>query len=177
LDLALAIANAGVASMFLQAGSAKIVRADISAKALAEVLPVRPESLRWMAKVTAIVEIATVFAVVAPPVRPAGLLLVGLLGVVFAGLGLAGVLVGSSEPCGCFGAQNEKPLGMANVLTGLAFVAVAAVSLWSGVGDELFTAVVALLTTVFSAIWLIVANRNQLLRIIGNVRNREEPAG
>lgn len=163
--------------MFLQAGSAKIVRPDISAKALAEVLPLRPGSLRWMTRVTAIVEVATVFAVVTPPVRPAGLVLVGLLGVAFAALGLAGMLTGSSEPCGCFGAQNEKPLGMANVLSGLVFAAVAAASLWSGVGDESFTAAVALLTTVFSAVWLIVANRSQLLRIVDNVRNREEPAG
>nr|WP_163506428.1 MauE/DoxX family redox-associated membrane protein [Fodinicola acaciae] len=163
--------------MFLQAGAAKIVRPGISAKALAEVLPLRAESLRWLTKLTAVAELATVLAVVLPPVRPAGLVLAGTLGLLFAVLGLAGLVTGSSEPCGCFGTQNGKPLGMANVLTGLVFVVVSAVSLWMGAYDETFVATTALLTTVFSAGWLMWANRGHLLRIIDNVRNREEPAG
>ncbi|MFG3154682.1 MauE/DoxX family redox-associated membrane protein [Streptomyces sp. NPDC048219] len=150
--------NAGVAAVLLRAAAAKTVGPSVAASALQELTGGRRRPADIVVRMVALLEVATLVLLIAPATRPVGYGAVAVLGLSFAALGAAGLLRGSDRPCGCFGVDNDKPLGTANVITGLAFAAVALTGLLAG-PDAGSAATAATLTSAVSSGWLLVTHR------------------
>lgn len=143
------------AAVFLNAGVAKLVSPDRLRTALAEL----GASIGAAARVTALRAFAVAELVVAvcllPTALRTGAAVAGsALGLCFCAVGALGLLSGSKEPCGCFGASGQRPFGWANIGVGIGLAAVAPLNLISnassapGAGNSAgleITAVAALL--------------------------------
>ncbi len=122
-------ADVVAATILLYAASTKLVAPD----ALARVLH-RLTNSPALSSAATVRTVGTIEAVVAllllfePSRLPASALLV-LLGLSFAALGTVGWVRKLDEPCGCFGAASQQPLGVRNVLLGLLFAVVGAANL------------------------------------------------
>ncbi|GAA1349548.1 MauE/DoxX family redox-associated membrane protein [Streptomyces beijiangensis] len=160
VDVTMIIVNAGVAAVFLRAAAAKAASPGVAASAVQELLGGRPRPSDAAVRLVAVLELATVALLVVPGTRVVGYVITGVLGVLFAGMGTAGKLRGSDRPCGCFGIAESKPLGTANIVSGLLFVAVAVAGLLgpdaAGAGS---TATTAVLTSAVSSSWLLATHR------------------
>ncbi|MFJ8544420.1 MauE/DoxX family redox-associated membrane protein [Streptomyces sp. NPDC093586] len=154
----MSLVNAGVAAVLLRAAAAKIVGPAVAASALQELAGGRLRPPDGVVRLVALLELATLVLLVSPTARPVGYGAVAVLGLSFAALGAAGRLRGSDRPCGCFGVDNDKPLGAANMITGLAFAAVALVGLLA-TPDAGSAATAATLTSAVSSGWLLVTHR------------------
>ncbi|MFC9627471.1 MauE/DoxX family redox-associated membrane protein [Streptomyces sp. NPDC056930] len=152
------LVNAGVAAVFLRAAAAKTVSPGVAASAVQELLGGRLRPSDNAVRLVAILELAAVALLVIPSVRAVGYVTTGVLGVLFAVMGMTGKIRGSDRPCGCFGIADSKPLGTANIVSGLAFVAVAVAGLL-GPAAAGTAAMTALLTSAVSSGWLLVTHR------------------
>lgn len=120
------------AAVFLNAGVAKLVAPDRLRTALAELAT----GIGRVAGVTALRAFAVAELVVAacllpPAIAAAAAVAASALGLCFCVVGVLGLLSGSKEPCGCFGASGQRPLGWTNIGVGLALAAVAPLNLIS----------------------------------------------
>jgi hypothetical protein len=172
-------------SLLLRAGAAKIVNPAVSATALAEVLSTRyraagryPPHLKLIRAVAA-TEMVAAIAVVLPATRLPDQILVGGLGLSFLALGAVGKVRGSSEPCGCFGVNSARPLGMTNMLLGLVLLAVAVLNgiVYRPGDTETEVTGTALVAVIISIGWLFVTHRAHIGTVIGNVFKEAESAG
>ncbi|MFF1910646.1 MauE/DoxX family redox-associated membrane protein [Streptomyces sp. NPDC058239] len=153
------LVNAGVAAVFLRAAAAKTVGPGVAASAVQELLGGRLRPSDNAVRLVAILELATVALLVIPSGRAVGYATTGVLGVLFAVMGMTGKLRGSDRPCGCFGIADSKPLGTANIVSGLVFVAVAVAGLLGPAAGGGTAAMTAVLTSAVSSGWLLVTHR------------------
>jgi hypothetical protein len=168
--------NAAVIVLLLRAAPPKLVAPSLTAAAVGELRsPRRPPPVSLIRSV-AVLELATALAVAIPALRLPAQSTVALLGLLFLGAGTLGMVRGSRRPCGCFGAPSTTPLGIVNVLLGIAFLAAA----WLNVavrdldGAGTMSTAAALSAVIASAGWLIVANRGRAATVIRNIRARSE---
>jgi len=111
------------AAILLNASVSKGVSPSRLAAAMAELVPsIRILHRPGISRGLAIEEAVTVVLLVWSPrsVVVPGLVLV--LGGFFLAAGIGGRLRGSREPCGCFGALREAPMGWANAGMGIGFI-------------------------------------------------------
>jgi hypothetical protein len=168
--------NASVMVLLLRAAPAKLVAPSLTAAALGELRPHRRPPPVGLIRFVAVLELATALAVAIPASRLPAQSTVAILGVLFLGAGTLGMVRGGRKPCGCFGATSTSPLGVVNVLFGIAFLAAAWLNIVVRDLDDAGTTSTdaALLAIIASAAWLIVANREQAASVIRNVRSRSE---
>jgi hypothetical protein len=168
--------NASVIVLLLRAAPAKLVAPSLTAAALGELRSSRRPPPNNLIRFVAVLELVTALAVAIPVLRLPAQSTVALLGLLFLGAGALGMVRGSRRPCGCFGAAGTTPLGIVNVLFGVAFVAAAWLNVVVRDLDSAGTMSgnAALVAVIASAGWLIVANRKQVATVIRNVRSRSE---
>ncbi|MFI7080554.1 MauE/DoxX family redox-associated membrane protein [Micromonospora sp. NPDC049903] len=127
-ELVLVIVNSVVAATLVQAGLSKVVTPGQLRQALTEVgVPPSAASygaVRGYAGIECLAGVALLLAVT----RPVGIVLVATTGLAITALGLLGLLRGSAQPCGCLGDPDGRPLGLPNVVIGVALVAAAVVN-------------------------------------------------
>jgi hypothetical protein len=121
--------NAIVASTLLLAASAKLVSPLALSRSLTQVTGRAALSSREVVRGIGILEAAIALGVLIEPVRPTSAVLLAVLGLSFLALGIAGRVRDANEPCGCFGAASQRPLGYQNVGLGLVICAVGVANL------------------------------------------------
>lgn len=175
-DALLVGADAAAAALLVRAGTAKAVAPALGAAAVGELLPGRrgrrpvPTAL---VRALAAVEMAVALALAVPVLRGPAHLPVLLLGIVFTGAGILGMSRGSTRPCGCFGADSTRPLGVGNVLMGIAILADGVTALrphgagWAPGGSS--SGRVAALTVIVTCCWLLCSYRGHAYRVVGNL--------
>jgi hypothetical protein len=123
----LTVGDVLVAGLLLVTGAAKLVAPAQPILALRELGPrLARLATRRTVRAAASVEAVSVVLLVVPATRLAGAVVVGLLGLAFAGLGVLGARGGGTASCGCLGAARGRPLGPANVVVGATLVLVSA---------------------------------------------------
>lgn len=166
-DWVLAAGNALAAGVLINAGIAKMIAPGPVLRAAAEVLsaPLRADEL--FVRGFGAVELAVAAALLAWPARVSAAIATAMLGICFAAAGLAGILRGSSVPCGCFGGVSPKPLGWANIALGIALAAAWPVNVLAGqpagAGYSLRTALLSSIASAVLCLWL---NRRLITRVL-----------
>lgn len=122
--------NAIVASILLLAASAKLVSPLALSRSLMQVTGRSTLSSREVVRGIGVLEAAIALGVLIEPVRPTAAVLLAVLGLSFLALGIAGRVRDADEPCGCFGATSQQPLGYQNVWLGLVVGAVGVANLF-----------------------------------------------
>ncbi|GAQ55218.1 hypothetical protein [Streptomyces acidiscabies] len=102
-------------------------------------------------------------------------MLLVVFGALFAGARILGLVRGSTEPCGCFGAGSSRPLGVSNVLMGAAVLATGAWALRTPGADTAQEAV-ALLAVACTAGSLLYSHRRHAYTVAGNLLKQSESA-
>ncbi len=125
---AMTVANAVVAGIFVNAAFAKLAQPDRLRQSLTTT--VGGNWGRAVIRVAALAELLTALLLLIPSLRPAAAFACGVFGVTFVGLGLLGMRVRNAPSCGCFGAFSERPLGFANIVLGVLFIAVFPANVW-----------------------------------------------
>jgi hypothetical protein len=119
-----------VASLLLVAAVNKLAAPHVMATAVEELLPRRlPLPSALGVRAFAIGEILVATLLLVPQTRVVGGYLACALGVAFAAAGLLGALKATTTSCGCLGGLGDKPLGVRNILAGLAVIAAALVAI------------------------------------------------
>lgn len=111
--------NAVAASILLIAASAKLVSPDPLSRSLLRLTGRSAMSSRRVVRAIGVVEAVVALGVLVEPIRLTASVLLGLLGAVFIGVGITGRVRRVDEPCGCFGATSQQPLGKQNIALGL----------------------------------------------------------
>ncbi|MGI8665698.1 MAG: MauE/DoxX family redox-associated membrane protein [Jatrophihabitans sp.] len=121
--------NAVAASILLFAAFAKLASPQILSRTLLRLTDRPAMSSREVVRAVGLVEAAAAFGLLVEPARrTAGLVLV-LLGIAFVSLGVIGRIRKVDEPCGCFGAASQQPLGYQNIVLGALIGAAGAANL------------------------------------------------
>ncbi|MFJ6854154.1 MauE/DoxX family redox-associated membrane protein [Streptomyces sp. NPDC091271] len=155
------LVNAGVAAVFLRSAAAKAVSPGVAAAAVHELLGGRLRPADNVVRLVALIEVVTVVLLVAPGARAVAHVITGVLGLLFIVMGTAGKVRGSDRPCGCFGIADSKPLGTANIVSGLVFAAVAVIGLaWPASDGHGGAAETAVLASAVSSGWLLFTHRH-----------------
>jgi len=126
-ELALGVATAAAAAVFLCAGLGKLAVPGPAARAIAELLEFGPRPAGVLVRATGVLEAATGVALVVPATRPVGVPAAGVLGAGFILLGVVARMQRVSASCGCFGSAQGHPFGLRNAVYGAALLAVAVV--------------------------------------------------
>lgn len=121
--------NAIVASILLLAASAKLVSPLALSRSLMQVTGRSALSSSTVVRAIGVLEAAIALGVLIAPVRQTAAVLLAMLGLSFLALGIAGRLRDADEPCGCFGATSQQPLGYQNIGLGLVVGAVGVANL------------------------------------------------
>jgi hypothetical protein len=169
--------DAVIAAQLVRSSALKAVTPDLTADALAELSRGRWRPSGTAMRAVAGIELAAALAITAPSLRVAAWVITGMLGICFIGLGAAGLLKGSTRPCGCFGAESDRPLGVPSVLAGSALLALAAVNI-ADAGDAEMAgahAGVALVAAVISLAWTLAAHRRQAMAIVNRFARSASP--
>ncbi|MDQ1018611.1 MauE/DoxX family redox-associated membrane protein [Streptomyces afghaniensis] len=179
-DALLVCADAVVVALLVRGGAAKIVAPALGAAAAGELRPGRGPVPAAVIRALAVVEIAVAVAMALPSLRGPAHVPMAALGLLFAGAGILGLLRGSTEPCGCFGADSTRPLGAGNVLMGVAVLAAAVSGLWVHGVDPSRTdsasAGVAGLGAIVTGGWLLYSHRKHVHTVVGNLIKQPESA-
>ncbi|MEU1102846.1 MULTISPECIES: MauE/DoxX family redox-associated membrane protein [Streptomyces] len=179
-DALLVCADAVAVALLVRGGAAKLVAPSLAAAAAGELRPGRGPVPAAVIRALAVVEITVAVAMALPSLRGPVHVPLAALGVLFAGAGILGLLRGSTEPCGCFGADSTSPLGVSNVVMGVAILAAAVSSLWvHGVGTSQTgsaSAGVAGLGAIVTGGWLLHSHRKRAYTVLGNLLKQPEPA-
>ena len=170
--------GAVLAGTLLCAGAAKMAVPVHLGRALGGLLPaLGPRAVRLVRAVAA-AEIATAVALSVPAARGIGATAAAVLGAAFAIVG--GVAAGrrTDSPCGCFGRARGNPLGVRNVVFGLAVVAGAALLLTDRSGGwsdhDGLPALAAAAVTLLLAGWLYRDMIRDLCRPVSRTRPTAE---
>jgi hypothetical protein len=169
--------DAVIAALLVRSSALKAVTPDLTADALAELSRGRWRPSGMVMRAVAGTELAAALAITVPSLRVAAWVITGTLGMCFVVLGTAGLLTGSTRPCGCFGAESDRPLGMPSMLAGSALLTLAAVNI-ADPGDAEMTgahAGVALVAAVISLAWTLAAHHREATAIIDRFGRRASP--
>jgi len=164
--------DAVIAALLIRSSALKAVTPDLIADALAELSRGRWRPSSMAMRAVAGIELAAALAITAPSLRVVAWVITGLLGICFVVLGAAGLLTGSTQPCGCFGAESDRPLGVPSVLAGTALLTLAAINIVDA-GDAEMTGAhvgVALVAAVISLTWTLAAHRREAMAMINTGR-------
>jgi Methylamine utilisation protein MauE len=167
-----------LAGTLLCAGAAKTAVPAHLGRALGGLLPAVGARAVPLVRVVAAAEIATAVALSVPAAREVGATAAAVLGAAFAIVGAIAAGRRTGSPCGCFGRAQGKPLGVRNVVFGLAVVAGAALLLtdpsggWSG--HEGLPALGAATVTLLLAGWLYRDMIRDLCRPVSRTRRTAE---
>lgn len=128
--------NAAAATTLIVAAIAKLVSPTGMRVAVGELL----RSPRWFptnrgVRVFAACELIVAGLLCATATRVVGGCLAACLGALFAAAGAMGIVRGATASCGCLGSYENKPLGVRNIVIGVAMVAVAPVNILVSVGS------------------------------------------
>jgi hypothetical protein len=176
-SLSLAGCDALAAAVLLRSSALKAASPQVAGDALSELIPRLRRPVRTIVLLAAWAELVAALAITAPHLRLAAWVLTGLLGSCFAALGTAGLVKESTRPCGCFGAGSDRPLGWMSLLTGVAILALAVVSI-AGRRDALTVtahAGTAAAAAVIALTWTMANHRRQAVQIIARMRHRPAP--
>jgi hypothetical protein len=121
--------NAVAASILFFASSAKLVAPQALSRSLLRLTGRPAMSSREVVRAIGVVEALIALGVLIEPIRMTASVLLGLLGLSFIALGVAGRVGKVDEPCGCFGAASQQPLGNQNIALGLVVGIVGAANL------------------------------------------------
>jgi len=166
-DRPLLVGEALAASILLRAAAAKLVVPTTAAAAVGELLR-RPMATRFI-RCVAITELITVLLFAVPPLLGLAQVLVGLLGAMFVGVGLAGLLRHTTRPCGCFGAESKRPLGSLSIASGMFLVVVSTLVLYA-TPAHYSTNAPAALTALVSMGWLLTTHRSSFRTVVANAK-------
>jgi hypothetical protein len=122
-------ADAVAAAILLFAACAKLVSPVALSRSLRQMTDARALSSPATARAVGLAEAAVAFGLLIESVRLAASGLLCLLGLSFVALGTLGRLRKVNEPCGCFGAASQQPLGIQNIVLGLLLAAVGVANL------------------------------------------------
>ncbi|MGC4893997.1 MauE/DoxX family redox-associated membrane protein [Micromonospora sp. DT31] len=111
-----------VSAVLVCSGLGKLATPRHARQLFMALLPVRRGTALSLVRAVAAVEAVVGAALLVPAGRPAAAAATAALGAGFAAAGLAGRQRGTTLPCGCFGRPEGRPLGVRNVLIGLALV-------------------------------------------------------
>lgn len=169
----LAVFDASVAAVLINAGVTKMVSPAPLLRAYAEVLA----APRWLGEPLVRgfggTELAVAVALLVLPARLPATIATTMLGVYFATAGMVGVLRRSSVPCGCFGGSSRQPLGWVNVALGATLAVVWPVNLLAGhrptPGYSAAAVLLASITATVLCLWL---NRRLITRLLPASRAR-----
>lgn len=148
-------AGALLAGMLLCAGMAKIAVPSHLARAITGLAPALSDRSIPVARLVGVAEAGVALALSIPVTRAVGVIFGIALGVLFAAAGAIAAMRGLDSPCGCFGRPGGRPLGIRNVVFGIAVVGFSLALLGDGTGGwaasdglpMLGTAAVAVLLT------------------------------
>lgn len=131
IESASAIAmNALVATLLINSGAAKLVSPGGLRAAVRELFPVFGAAVtNGLIRAAAILEIVVAAGLLVQPSRLPAAVLLTPLAIAFILLGGAGAIRGSTTACGCFGGNSDRPLGLGNLLIGLALLPVVVLNL------------------------------------------------
>lgn len=163
--------DALIAALLVRSSALKAVTPDRTADALAELSRGRWRPSGMVMRAVAGTELAAALAITAPSLRIAAWVITGMLGMCFLVLGAAGLLKGSTQPCGCFGAESDRPLGVPSVLAGSVFLTLAVVNI-ADAGDAEMAgahAGVALVAAIILLAWTLAAHRREAAAIISRL--------
>jgi Methylamine utilisation protein MauE len=166
-------------ALLLRSSALKAASPHVTADALAEVFPrLSGRPLSRNVRLAAGIELLAALAITAPHLRLAAWVLAGLLGACFAALGTVGLVRGSTRPCGCFGADGDRPLGWMSMLTGAALLALAVVSVADRRDALTVTAHAgtAAAAAVIALAWTLASHRKEAVQVVGYMRYRSAPA-
>jgi hypothetical protein len=130
LDVVVAL----LAGTLLCAGMAKLAVPSHLSRAIGELIPAAGVRAVVLARVVAVAEVGTAFALSIPPARPVGASAGVLLGATFAAAGILASSRGLGTPCGCFGRPEGRSLGARNVAFGILLAGSSALLLRVGSG-------------------------------------------
>lgn len=126
-------ADAVVATVLLYAALAKLAAPAPLGRSLLKLTNssrlAGPEAVRAIGVIEALVAVG----LLVEPVRTSASGLLILLGLAFISLGISGRARHIDEPCGCFGAASQQPLGNQNIVLGVLIAIVGALNLASSV--------------------------------------------
>lgn len=112
-------ANAVAAAVLLFAASAKLVAPDVLGRSLLRLTGRPALAGRGPVRAIGVLELVLALGLLVEPVRLAVSGLVVLLGLIFIVAGIAARVRKVDEPCGCFGALSQQPMGYQNIGLGL----------------------------------------------------------
>lgn len=161
----LIVVNAVVAAVLVNSGVVKLVSPAPLRRALREVAPVAGGRVTDTAvRAAASLELLAAGGLLAAATRvPAAVVIAGL-GASFALLGAIGLARGSTTACGCFGRSSNQPLGLTNILVGLALLAVLPLNgLAVDASEPAVVVLLAALGTLLLCLWL---NRDLLRQLL-----------
>lgn len=162
----LAGTNALAASTVLTAGLGKQVSPEPVGRALSEIVPgIGRASMTAVLRGFAAAEIVIATMLLVGAARMPAAFLTSVLGVSFVAIGLRGLSVRSSVPCGCFGSSSRRPLGWANVGVGLALTLAGPVNVWLAPGAE-YQASALLMASIASIALCLFVNRHLILQLV-----------
>lgn len=164
----LAVFDASASAVLINAGVAKLIAPRPLLRASAEVLAVRHRGIgEPLVRGFGATELTVAVALLVLPARLPAAIAATMLGGCFALIGIAGVLRGSSVPCGCFGGATRQPLGWANVGLGVALAVVWPVNVLAGqLPAQGYSAATALLGSIASAALCLWLNRRLITAIL-----------
>lgn len=121
--------NAVAASVLLFASFTKLVSPDALGRSLLRLTNRQTLSSVEVVRTIGVGEAVIATALLIEPARLTASLLLGLLGLSFMALGITGRIRKVDEPCGCFGAASQQPLGNQNIVLGVLIAAIGAINL------------------------------------------------
>lgn len=122
--------NAMVATLLINSGAAKLVSPGGLRAAVRELFPLFGGAVtNSLVRAAAILEIVVAAGLLVEPSRLPAAVLLAPLAITFTVLGGAGAIRGSTTACGCFGTNSDRPLGLGNLLIGLALLPVVVLNL------------------------------------------------
>jgi hypothetical protein len=119
-------AACAAAAVLVFSGAAKQGASGPASRALSSLAPSLAPWATKAVRAIATIELLTGAGLLVPQTQRPAAVSLAALGVIFAGVGVAGLLTKAQLPCGCFGSASGHPFGARNILAGAAFVAAAA---------------------------------------------------
>jgi uncharacterized membrane protein YphA (DoxX/SURF4 family) len=165
-----------IAALLINAGIAKMVSPGRFRQALRELVPgVGYRVGVDLPRIVAGVEVVAAVGLLVSVSRPWAAVVVATLGAGFILLGTAGWMRRSAAPCGCFGLDTDKPLGLINVAFGIALISLGSMGGLIEV-DEQYSARALVLTSIGSVALCLWLKRRLVVRLLipSRAMNRSE---
>ena len=153
-----------LAAAVLCAGLAKLAVPAATRVAVMELITCSARVASFAVRSLALAEIASAGALLSTAGRRPGAAALMVLGLLFAGAGLAGRVKHATAPCGCYGGLGGSPLGSRNIVLGLLAAVMGGLLGWfSGKGVAAQPAMLAALTAILMCLLVAVLYHPMIL--------------